>query len=43
MKEEYEIESFAPAQCTGHLGFTIFQKVIGNKYRFFGLGERIHL
>lgn len=43
MKEEYEIESVAPAHCTGHLGFSIFQKVFGNNYRFFGLGERIHL
>ncbi|HEX7708751.1 MAG TPA: MBL fold metallo-hydrolase [Thermoanaerobaculia bacterium] len=41
MKEEYEVESVAPAHCTGHLGFSIFQKVFGNKYVFFGLGERI--
>ncbi len=43
MKEEYEVESVAPAHCTGHLGFSIFQKVFGDKYRFFGLGERIIL
>jgi 7,8-dihydropterin-6-yl-methyl-4-(beta-D-ribofuranosyl)aminobenzene 5'-phosphate synthase len=43
MKEEYEVESVAPAHCSGHLGFSIFQKVFGAKYRFFGLGERIHL
>ncbi len=43
MKEEYEVEFVAPAHCTGHLGFSIFQKVFGNKYRFFGLGERINL
>lgn len=43
MKEEYGVESVAPAHCSGHLGFSIFQKVFGDKYRFFGLGERIHL
>ena len=43
MKEEYGIESVAPAHCSGHLGFSIFQKVFGDKYRFFGLGERINL
>ncbi|MCY7348621.1 MAG: MBL fold metallo-hydrolase [Pyrinomonadaceae bacterium] len=43
MKEEYEVESVAPAHCSGHLGFSIFQKVFGDKYRFFGLGERINL
>jgi 7,8-dihydropterin-6-yl-methyl-4-(beta-D-ribofuranosyl)aminobenzene 5'-phosphate synthase len=43
MKEEYAVESVAPAHCTGHLGFSIFQKVFGDKYRFFGLGERITL
>jgi 7,8-dihydropterin-6-yl-methyl-4-(beta-D-ribofuranosyl)aminobenzene 5'-phosphate synthase len=43
MREEYGIESVAPAHCTGHLGFAIFQQVFGDKYRFFGLGERINL
>ena len=43
MKEEYGVESVAPAHCTGHLGFSIFQKVFGDKYRFFGLGERVNL
>ena len=43
MKEEYAVESVAPAHCSGHLGFSIFQRVFGNKYRFFGLGERINL
>jgi 7,8-dihydropterin-6-yl-methyl-4-(beta-D-ribofuranosyl)aminobenzene 5'-phosphate synthase len=43
MKEEYEVESVAPAHCSGHLGFSIFQKTFGDKYRFFGLGERITL
>ena len=43
MKEEYQVESVAPAHCSGHLGFSIFQKIFGDKYRFFGLGERINL
>jgi 7,8-dihydropterin-6-yl-methyl-4-(beta-D-ribofuranosyl)aminobenzene 5'-phosphate synthase len=43
MKEEYEVEAVAPAHCSGHLGFSIFQTVFGAKYRFFGLGERIEL
>lgn len=43
MKEEYEVESVAPAHCSGHLGFSIFQEAFGDKYRFFGLGQRITL
>ncbi|MBC7920668.1 MAG: MBL fold metallo-hydrolase [Ferruginibacter sp.] len=43
MREEYEVESVAPAHCTGHLGFSVFQQVFGDQYRFFGLGERINL
>ena len=43
MREEYGVESVAPAHCTGHLGFSIFQKVFGDKYRFFGLGETLNL
>jgi len=43
MREEYDVESVAPAHCTGHLAFAIFQKVYDERYRFFGLGERINL
>lgn len=43
MREEYGVESVAPAHCTGHLAFTIFQEVFGDRYRFFGLGERLVL
>jgi 7,8-dihydropterin-6-yl-methyl-4-(beta-D-ribofuranosyl)aminobenzene 5'-phosphate synthase len=43
MKEEYEVESVAPAHCSGHLGFSIFQKPFGNNYEFFGPGESINL
>ena len=43
MKEEYGVESVAPAHCSGHLGFLIFRNVFGDQYRFFGLGETIRL
>jgi 7,8-dihydropterin-6-yl-methyl-4-(beta-D-ribofuranosyl)aminobenzene 5'-phosphate synthase len=43
MREEYGVESVAPAHCTGHLAFAIFQEVFGDRYRFFGLGERLLL
>lgn len=43
MKEEYEVEYVAPAHCSGHLGFSVFRKVFGDKYKFFGLGETIRL
>ena len=42
MKDDYGVESVAPAHCTGHMGFSIFQQVFGNKYRFFGLGETLN-
>ena len=43
MKNEYGVDSVAPAHCTGQLGFSIFRKVFGDRYRFFGLGETIEL
>lgn len=43
MRDEYGVESVAPAHCTGHLGFSIFQKQFGDKYKFFGLGETLKL
>ncbi|MGC1239957.1 MAG: MBL fold metallo-hydrolase [Chryseosolibacter sp.] len=43
MKDVYKIELVAPAHCTGHLGFSVFQKTFGEGYRFFGLGESIKL
>jgi 7,8-dihydropterin-6-yl-methyl-4-(beta-D-ribofuranosyl)aminobenzene 5'-phosphate synthase len=43
MKEEYAVESVAPAHCSGHLGFSIFQKAFGKNYKFFGLGESLNL
>ncbi|HQZ95348.1 MAG TPA: MBL fold metallo-hydrolase [Pyrinomonadaceae bacterium] len=43
MKDEYQVESVAPAHCSGQLGFSIFQKAFGDKYKFFGLGERLVL
>jgi 7,8-dihydropterin-6-yl-methyl-4-(beta-D-ribofuranosyl)aminobenzene 5'-phosphate synthase len=41
MRDEYGVESVAPAHCSGHLGFSVFKEVFGDKYRFFGLGERL--
>ena len=43
MKDDYGVESVAPAHCTGHLGFAVFRQVFGGKYRFFGLGETLSL
>lgn len=43
MQDDYGVAYVAPAHCTGHLAFAIFRKVFGDKYRFFGLGERISL
>lgn len=43
IKNEYQVESVAPAHCSGQLGFSIFQEVFGDKYKFFGLGERLVL
>jgi 7,8-dihydropterin-6-yl-methyl-4-(beta-D-ribofuranosyl)aminobenzene 5'-phosphate synthase len=43
MQEEYGVESVAPAHCTGHLAFSIFREVYGERYRFFGLGETLNL
>lgn len=41
MQHKYAVEHVAPAHCTGHLAFSIFKQVFGNKYRFFGLGETL--
>jgi len=43
MHNEYGVEFVAPAHCSGHLGFSIFQKEFGDKYKFFGLGETLNL
>ena len=43
MQEVYEVESVAPAHCTGHLGFSIFKQAYGPNYKFFGLGEILNL
>lgn len=43
MRDVYKIELVAPAHCTGHMGFSVFQKAFGDGYRFFGLGESIEL
>lgn len=43
MRDEYGVESVAPAHCTGHMGFAILQKVFGEQFRFFGLGETLSI
>lgn len=43
MKNEYGVESVAPAHCTGHLAFAIFREAFGEEYRFFGLGESLQV
>ena len=43
MREQYGVEAVAPAHCTGHLAFSVFRKVFGDQYRFFGLGETLSL
>ncbi len=43
MREQYGVESVAPAHCTGQTAFLIFRKVFGDQYRFFGLGETLTL
>ncbi len=43
MREDYGVESVAPAHCTGHMGFAILQKVFGERFRFFGLGETLNI
>lgn len=43
MREDYGVESVAPAHCTGHLAFSIFRNAFGREYRYFGLGETLQL
>ncbi|HTG34562.1 MAG TPA: MBL fold metallo-hydrolase [Thermoanaerobaculia bacterium] len=43
MHEQYGVEAVAPAHCTGHLAFSVFHKVFGDQYKFFGLGETLSL
>lgn len=43
MHDEYDVESVAPAHCTGHLGFSVLKKEFGVNDRFFGLGETLKL
>jgi 7,8-dihydropterin-6-yl-methyl-4-(beta-D-ribofuranosyl)aminobenzene 5'-phosphate synthase len=43
MRVDYVVENVAPAHCTGHMGFSIFKQLFGDKYKFFGLGETLRL
>jgi 7,8-dihydropterin-6-yl-methyl-4-(beta-D-ribofuranosyl)aminobenzene 5'-phosphate synthase len=40
LRGELEVDGVAPAHCTGHLAFVMFRERFGDKYRFFGLGEK---
>jgi 7,8-dihydropterin-6-yl-methyl-4-(beta-D-ribofuranosyl)aminobenzene 5'-phosphate synthase len=41
MKNDLGVKSVAPAHCTGHLGFKIFQETFGEHYHMAGLGSVI--
>lgn len=41
MRDEYGVQTVAPAHCSGHMGFAIFRATFGSGYRFWGLGERL--
>jgi 7,8-dihydropterin-6-yl-methyl-4-(beta-D-ribofuranosyl)aminobenzene 5'-phosphate synthase len=41
LKDDFGVESVAPAHCTGHLAFSIFRAASGDAYRFFGLGTTL--
>ncbi|MCP2045290.1 hypothetical protein [Pontibacter sp. HSC-36F09] len=41
MHGDYGVEQVPPAHCTGHLGFSVFKQVFGDRYKFFGLGETL--
>lgn len=43
MRDEYGVDSVAPAHCTGHLAFAIFENIFAERFRFFGLGESLRL
>lgn len=43
LHDDYGVESVAPAHCTGHLGFSVFHQVFGDRYRVFGLGQTLKL
>lgn len=41
LKESYGINKVAPAHCSGHLAFNIFNEIFLDDYISFGLGSRI--
>jgi 7,8-dihydropterin-6-yl-methyl-4-(beta-D-ribofuranosyl)aminobenzene 5'-phosphate synthase len=43
MRDELAVKSVAPAHCTGHLGFRLFQQAYGDRYLLAGLGSSIAL
>ena len=41
LKNNLKVKKVAPAHCTGHLAFKIFQDYFGEDYLFAGLGEMV--
>ncbi len=39
LKDELNVKTVAPAHCTGHLAFSILQRIFGDQYVYAGLGE----
>ena len=39
LREQHGVERVAPAHCSGHLAFELFQKAFERDYRIFGLGS----
>lgn len=43
LKTEFQVTRVAPAHCSGHTAFKVFQDVFSEKFVFFGLGSEIEL
>ena len=43
LKAEFQVSRVAPAHCSGHTAFKVFQEVFSEEFVFFGLGSQIEL
>ena len=43
LKTEFQVTRVAPAHCSGHTAFKVFQDVFSEEFLFFGLGSEIEL
>jgi 7,8-dihydropterin-6-yl-methyl-4-(beta-D-ribofuranosyl)aminobenzene 5'-phosphate synthase len=43
LRDEWSVESIAPAHCTGELGFSTLSRIYGRRYRYAGLGATLEL